>query len=268
MNLGLRNKRAVVTGAGGAIGGAIARSLSEEGAAVAVWDISPEKAADTAAAIGENGALAVACDVTDKKDIAGAMRKSLDFLGGLDILVNCAGGSRKSTTTSDELAFFDIGDDDMRSVLDLNYLSTVMLSQEAGRIFAGQKSGTILNISSIAGILPVTRAISYSDGKAAVNSFTRWLAVHMASNYAGDIRVNAIAPGFLLTEQNRFLLIDEKTGGATPRGETVIRQVPMARYGSPPEIASAAVFLVSEQASFITGTVLTVDGGLTASLGV
>ena len=268
MNLGLKDKKAVVTGAGGAIGGSIARLLAAEGAKIAIWDISAEQGKKAAGEIGTDKALSVVCDVTDKESIVRAMAASVEFLGGLDILVNCAGGSRKSTTTSDELPFFDILPDDMRQVMDLNYLSAVMASQEAGRIFAGQGSGVILNISSIAGILPVSRGISYSNGKSAANSLTKWLAVHMAQNYSAKIRVNAVAPGFLLTEQNRFLLTDEATGEPTERGRTVISQVPMARYGSPEEIAAAAVFLVSEQASFITGSILTVDGGLTSYMGV
>ncbi|WP_319476361.1 SDR family oxidoreductase [Marispirochaeta aestuarii] len=268
MKLGLEGSRAVVTGAGGAIGGSIAEFLVKEGARVAIWDISAEKAGEEAKKLGTDKAFPVTCDVTNHASIKVAMEKSVAQLGGLDILVNCAGGSHPTTTTSEELPFFDILPDDMRRIMDLNYLSAVMTSQEAGRIFAGQKKGAILNISSIAGIIPVTRGISYSNGKAATNSLTKWLAVHMATNYSPDIRVNAVAPGFLLTEQNRFLLFDEKTGEPSQRGRTVMSQVPMRRYGTPQEIAAMAVFLVSEPASFITGSVVPVDGGLTSFLGV
>jgi len=149
-----------------------------------------------------------------------------------------------------------------------NYMGTVISSQLVAKQFIKNKSGVILNISSIAGILPLTRALSYSDAKAAVNSFTRWLAVHMAQNYSVNIRVNAIAPGFILTNQNRFLLIDEKSGELTERGRQIFRSVPMARFGEVQEVAHVALWLLSDQASFITGAVIPVDGGYTAFSGV
>ncbi len=268
MNLGLEGKKAIVTGAGGVIGGSIASILASEGAKVAIWDIFEENAQKKAEEIGTDKAYPVVCDVTDAASIQKATDRSVELLGGLDILVNCAGGSRPATTTSEDLEFFDILPEDMRKVMDLNYLSAVMGSQAAGRVFAKQGHGAIVNISSITGILPVSRALTYSNGKGATNNFTKWLAVHMAQTYSADIRVNAVAPGFLLTEQNRFLLFDEKTGEPTERGKTVMNQVPMHRYGTPDEIGAAVVFLVSDAASFITGAVLPVDGGITSALGV
>lgn len=268
MKLGLDGKKAIVTGAGGAIGSAIAGLLLEEGAEVALWDVRGEKAAERVRDLQSPRAFAVTCDATEPESVKEAMETSLARLKTLDVLVNCAGGSRKETTTAEELPFFDILPAEMQKTLGLNYLATVIPSQEASRIFAEVGRGAVLNVSSIAGILPVTRGVTYSDGKAAVNSFTRWLAVHLAQNYSPNIRVNALAPGFLLTEQNRFLLIDENTGKPTPRGSKVMSQVPMARYGAPEEIAAAAVFLVSERAAFITGSVLQADGGLCAFLGV
>jgi len=186
----------------------------------------------------------------------------------VDILINGAGGSRKEATTSHELEFFDIKPEVLCEVMHLNYLSAVIPSQEVGRIFAWKKSGVILNISSIAGILPLTRAIAYSNGKAATNSFTRWLAVYMAQNFSPEIRVNSIAPGFVLTQQNRFLLMDEKTGKFTERGRKVLASTPMNRLGEPSEIVGAALWLVSEKASFVTGAVIPVDGGFSAYSGV
>lgn len=268
MNLGISGKKAVVTGAGGAIGSSIAELLVEEGAEVALWDINEQRARERSQAIHDTRAFAVECDAMDAQSAHRAMDTTLSRLGTLDILVNCAGGSRKETTTSPDLSFFDMLPEEMQKTLGLNYFASVIPSQQAGRVFAEKGNGVILNISSIAGILPVTRGISYSDGKAAANSFTRWLAVHMARNYSPDIRVNALAPGFLLTEQNRFLLIDSETGQPTSRGQTVTSQVPMGRYGKPEEIAAAALFLVSDRASFITGSVLQADGGLCAFLGV
>lgn len=266
----LRGKIAVITGAGGAICGEIAKAFAQKGISVAIWDISLEAAwarRDEILALGGN-ALAVQCDATEKVNVASALQETLAEYETVDILVNGAGGSRKETTTSETLSFFDIAPEDMEAVLALNYLSAVLPSQAVGRIFAAKKAGVILNISSIAGISPLTRAISYSDGKAAANSFTRWLAVHMAQNYSPHIRVNAIAPGFMLTEQNRFLLIDEKTGEMTERGKQILRSVPAGRYGKPEEIVGAALWLVSESASFVTGAVIPVDGGYTAFSGV
>jgi len=153
-------------------------------------------------------------------------------------------------------------------MFDANYLSAVVPSQAVGRVFAEKKRGVILNISSIAGDVPLTRVIGYSNAKAAVSSFTRWLAVHMATTYSPEIRVNALAPGWVLTDLNRFLLVDERTGEPTERGRTIISQVPMRRYGEPSEIAAAALFLVSDRATFITGVVVPVDGGFSAFSGV
>ena len=270
MTYQLTGKIAVISGAGGAIGGEIAKAFAEEGIAVAIWDISLDHACRKRDEILASGgkALAVQCDVTQKASVISAAESTLAEFGTIDILVNGAGGSRKQTTTSPELEFFDIEPEAMQSVLALNYMSAVLPSQVVGRVFVEKGIGVILNISSIAGISPLTRAISYSDGKAATNSFTKWLAIHMAQNYSPMIRVNAIAPGFMLTEQNRFLLIDEKSGERTARGEQILQQVPMSRYGDPQEIVGAALWLVSEHASFVTGAVIPVDGGYSAFSGV
>jgi len=150
----------------------------------------------------------------------------------------------------------------------LNYLSAVLPSQAVAPGFARRGRGVILNIASIAGLKPLTRAVAYSNGKAALVSFTQWLAVHMAQEYSRDIRVNALAPGFVLTDQNRFLLIDETTGEPTERGRRIIASVPMARYATPGEMVGAALWLVSDAAAFVTGAVIPVDGGFSASSGV
>lgn len=267
MDLYLQNKCAVVTGGGGAICGAIAAGLVAEGVRVALWDVSEERARQKASEIGD-GALAVECDVTDRESVKRATKTTLNSFGTIDILVNGAGGSRPETTTTEDLSFFDIGADAMKQVMSLNYLSTVIVTQEVGRTFADSGRGVIVNIASIAGLNPLTRALTYSDGKAAVVSFTKWLAVHMATEYSPCIRVNAIAPGFILTDQNRFLLVDEATGKPSLRGETILDQVPMKRLGDPAEIVGASLWLVSDHASFVTGTVLPVDGGYTAFSGV
>ncbi len=266
----MESKVAVVTGAGGAICGEIAVALAREGASVAIWDISIDLASKKAEEICASGgrALAIECDATDRESVTTATNVVLTEYGTIDILVNGAGGSHKESTTSPYLEFFDIDSKAFKDAIFLNYMSAVIPSQVVGRIFASKRSGVILNISSIAGICPLTRAVAYSNSKAAVNSFTQWLAVHMAQNYASEIRVNAITPGFMLTEQNKFLLIDENTGQMTERGRKILANVPMARYGLPKEVIGAALWLVSDNASFVTGAIIPVDGGFTAYSGV
>jgi len=270
MSYNMNGKRAVVTGGGGAILGAVARMLAGEGVSVAIWDLSLDQArerAEEARGLGAT-AVAMACDVTSQESIRRALDTTMQELGGVDVLVNGAGGSRPQTTTSDGLSFFDIDPTEVGSVMDLNYLSTVMCCQEVGRVFAEQGSGAVVNVTSIAGMTPLTRAPAYCNGKAAANSFTQWLAVHMVQNYSATIRVNAVAPGFVLTEQNRFLLIDKETGEMTTRGEQIMRAVPVARYGTPEEVAEVVVFLTSDRARFVNGAVIPVDGGFTAYSGV
>lgn len=270
MDLGLKGKTAVVTGGGGAICGAIAKGLAAEGVSVAIWDLSREAADARAIEIGASGgsAAAVCCDVTAKRSVDEALKATVERFGTVDILVNGAGGSRKETTTTPELAFFDLAAEEMKRTLELNYLSAVIASQAVGRLFAEKKSGAIVNISSIVGDKPISRSISYCNAKSAVNNFTRWLAVHMATTYSPAIRVNAIAPGFILTAQNHFLLVDEKTGAPTERTKLVLGHVPMARLGEPQEMVGAVLWLVSDWARFVTGAVIPVDGGFTAFSGV
>jgi NAD(P)-dependent dehydrogenase (short-subunit alcohol dehydrogenase family) len=271
MDLHLAGKTAVVTGGGGAICGAIARGLAAEGVAVAVWDISREAAEACAQDIrgsSAGDALAVRCDATEEGSVSEALRETLARFPTVDILVCGAGGSRREATTSPDLEFFDLAAEDMKKVVDLNYLSAVLPAQAVGRIFAENKAGVIVTISSIVGERPITRSVSYSSGKAALNNFTRWLAVHMATTYSPAIRVNAVEPGFILTEQNRFLLVDEKTGAPSDRTRQIISRVPQARLGEPQEIVGAVLWLVSDWARFVTGAVIPVDGGFTASAGV
>ncbi len=270
MDLHLSGKTAVVTGGGGAIGGAIARGLAAEGAGVAIWDLSAGSAKARAGEIQAAGgsALAVRCDATDRASVREALAATLARFAGVDILVNGAGGSRRQTTTAPDLAFFDIPVEQMRITMDLNYTSALVPCQEVGRVFAQRREGVVLNIGSVAGMRPLTRSITYCNGKAAVHSFTQWLAVHMAATYAPSIRVNALAPGFMLTDQNRFLLVDKDTGAPTERTRAILAAVPMARLGEPDDIVGAALWLVSDRARFVTGAVIPVDGGFTAFPGV
>lgn len=270
MNINLSDKVAVLTGAGGAISGTIAAAMARQGAKVALWDINLEKAEQKAASLRQMGsdAQSVYCDVTDKTSIGKALATTIHHFKTVDILLNAAGGSSPKTTTSDDQSFFDLDVESMQFVSKLNYLSKVMICQAVGKVFAEKGEGSIINITSIAGLSPLTRALTYSDAKAAANSFTQWLAVHMAQNYSNKIRVNAIAPGFILTDQNRFLLMDEHTREMTERGQKIINSVPMARYGEAAEICGAALWLASEYASFVTGAIIPVDGGYMAYTGV
>jgi len=270
MDYALNGKVAIVVGGGGTIPGEIARQLAAEGAFVAIWDRDLTAAGRKADGIRASGSrsIAVECDASDPRSVSAALDATRAEFGTVDILVNGAGGTSPECATSDDLEFFDIKLEALIGMIDANYLTAVLPSQAIGRVFAEKKSGVILNISSIAGDLPLTRVIGYSNAKAAVSSFTRWLAMHLAANYSPEIRVNALAPGWVLTDLNRFLLVDQQTGQPTDRGRRIIESVPMHRYGEPAEIAAAALFLVSDLASFITGAVLPVDGGFTAFAGV
>jgi NAD(P)-dependent dehydrogenase (short-subunit alcohol dehydrogenase family) len=213
-------------------------------------------------------AIAVKCSVLDKKQLEEAREKIEDELGKVDILINGAGGNKKEATTSENLPFFDLPAEAIRGVFDLNFIGTVLASQVFGKEMAKNGSGVILNISSMNAFRPLTKICGYSAAKAAVSNFTQWLAVHINHHHSKDIRVNAIAPGFFLTEQNRFLLTDEKTGQLTARGKTIIEHTPMGRFGKPDDLTGTMLWLVSDAAKFVTGVVVPVDGGFSAFSGV
>ncbi len=267
---GLDGKTAVVTGGGGVLCATIARALANQRVSVAVLDINEEAAQRVAKEISEEGgkAFAVKADVLSRESLEKSKSIIMKEFHHLDILINGAGGNKKEATTSKELEFFDIPPEAVRWVLDLNFLGVFLSSQVFGKILAEQKEGTIINISSMNALRPLTRIPAYSAAKAAVSNFTQWLAVHMCQDYSVKIRVNAIAPGFFLTEQNRFLLIDEKTGDLTPRGKTIIEHTPMGCFGSPEDLVGTIIWLVSSSSHFVQGAVIPVDGGFSAFSGV
>ena len=267
---GLAGKVAVVTGGGGILCGAMSRALARAGAKVAVLDLNEAAArrvADDVAAAGGD-AIAVRCDVLDKASIEAAAQEVLGAFGQVDILINGAGGNKKQATTSLDLAFFDLPADAVQWVFNLNFIGTLLPSQVFGRLMAEQGHGVILNVSSMNALRPLTRIPAYSAAKAAVSNFTQWLAVHVAQEHSPRIRVNALAPGFFLTEQNRFLLTDEATGELTPRGKTIIAHTPMGRFGDPKDLIGTVLWLLSPGAEFVTGIVVPVDGGFSAFSGV
>jgi NAD(P)-dependent dehydrogenase (short-subunit alcohol dehydrogenase family) len=188
--------------------------------------------------------------------------------GKVDCLINAAGGNKPQATTSPEMKFFDLPQEALRWVFDLNLLGTILPCQVFSKIMAEAGGGTILNISSMNAFRPLTRIPAYSAAKAGVSNFTQWLAVHMAQEYSPRIRVNAIAPGFFLTEQNRFLLTDRATGELTPRGKSILAHTPMGRFGDPEDLLGAVLWLLSPASAFVTGTVLPIDGGFSAYSGV
>ncbi len=249
---------------------AMAVELARLGAKICVVDYDAKRANELCKQIEGEGhfAVPVQADVTDKKKVEEAFACAVETLGKVDVLINGAGGNKKEATTSDKLSFFDIPADAVRSVFELNFIGTFLPSQVFGKFMAQNGEGVIINVSSMNAFRPLTKIAAYSAAKAAVSNFTQWLAVHMCRNYSKNIRVNAIAPGFFLTEQNRFLLTDEKTGKLTKRGETIIEHTPMGRFGGPEELVGTVVWLLSDAAKFVTGVVVPVDGGFSAFSGV
>jgi NAD(P)-dependent dehydrogenase (short-subunit alcohol dehydrogenase family) len=259
-----------ITGGAGILGSEIASALAGCGAQVAILDVNPESGKAAVERMGEQGehVSVFQCDVLNRDSVAQTAQEVVGRLGGLDCLVNGAGGNKPQATTGSELKFFDLPADALRWVFELNILGTILPSQAFGKIMAAQGYGTILNISSMNSFRPLTRIPAYSAAKAAVSNFTQWLAVHMAQEYSPKIRVNAIAPGFFLTNQNRFLLLDKETGELSARGKSIIAHTPMARFGEPGDLFGAVLWLLSPASEFVTGVVIPIDGGFSAYSGV
>jgi len=267
---GLADKVIAITGAGGVLCGTISQAMAKAGAKIGVWDLNEQAAVKVADEIKADGGIAVAvkCDVLDKKSLEAAKDKTIAQLGEIDILINGVGGNKKEATTSHDLSFFDLPAEAVRFVFELNFLGIFLTTQVVAKDMADRRRGVILNISSMSAFRPLTKVMGYSAAKAAVTNFTKWLAVHMCRNYSEQIRVNAIAPGFFLTEQNRFLLTDEKTGELTSRGRTVIEHTPMARFGRPEELIGTVMWLTGDAAEFVTGITVPIDGGFSAFSGI
>ena len=268
-NFDISDQVIVATGGGGVLVGAMARGLASEGAKIVILDIFPEKAqavADDITAAGGD-AMALKADVLDKASLEAARDAILARYGRIDALINGAGGNKAQATTSPDLSFFDLPQDAFQWVFNLNFIGTLLPSQVFGKVMAGQGAGVILNVSSMNAFRPLTRIPAYSAAKAAVSNFTQWLAVHLAQEYTPNLRVNAIAPGFFLTEQNRFLLLDENEN-LTPRGQTIIDHTPAGRFGDPADLLGAVLWLLTPASSFVSGVVLPIDGGFSAFSGV
>lgn len=268
----LKGKTAVMLGGGGVLGAAMAEGLADAGADLAICDLYPEKAqvaADKAAARGIR-AKAYKLNAMDIEELKSAAESITADFGEIDILVNAVGGNMKAATTSDDVSFFDVPEDAIETVIGLNVMGGAILpSRVFGReMVRNKEGGVIINISSMSAFKPLTRIPGYSAAKAAVSNFTQWLSTDLCKQYGDKIRVNAIAPGFFLTEQNRFLLTDPATGEFTQRGKTIVEHTPMGRLGRPEDLVGTLVWLCSDASKFVTGVVVPVDGGFSAFSGV
>lgn len=265
----LEGKTAVITGGAGILGSEIARAMGKAGAEIVICDL--KNAEETASRLGKEGikTKGLFIDVLKKEVIEETANSIIKECKKIDILVNAAGGNVKEATTSPDLSFFDLPLNGLEKVIALNLFGGAILpSQVFGKeMVKNQEGGSIINISSMNAFRPLTRIPGYSAAKAAVSNFTQWLAVHLAQEYNKKIRVNAIAPGFFLTAQNRYLLLDEKEQ-LTPRGTSIINHTPIGRFGEQSDLPGICIYLASDASLFVTGTVIPVDGGFSAFSGV
>ena len=265
----LEGKTAVITGGTGVLGGAMAKGLAEAGATVAILGRREAKALEVTEAFKDLGlsAIALPADVLERESLIEARANLLTQTGSIDILVNAAGGNIPNATVFGDLTFFDLEQDALSQVMKLNMNGTVLPSQIFGESMVSAGTGSIINISSMAAQKPLTRVIGYAAAKAAIDNFTKWLAVDLAQKHGAGLRVNAIAPGFFVGEQNRSFLLNEDES-LTPRGQQIIDHTPMARFGEADELIGTTVWLASEASKFVTGIVVPVDGGYSAFGGV
>ena len=275
----LKNKTCVLTGGGGVIGASLALALGKVGIKVAIVDIQKELADKTASLVFDETkteAIGVSANVLDKSSLETAKKEINDKLGKINFLINCAGGNSPKATTKVEFideetvkqlddTFFGLDVEGFQRVFDLNFIGTLLPTMAFAKDMLELKEGAVLNISSMNAFRPLTKIPAYSAAKSSINNFTEWLAVHLAKM---NIRVNAIAPGFLVTNQNRFLLFDEKSKELTERGKRIIQNTPMGKFGDPVDIQGTMLYLLSDLSKFVTGVVIPVDGGFNAYSGV
>lgn len=265
----MQGKVAVITGGNGTLGSAFAEGLAAAGAQVFILgrNQAKSKAVIDRLQAKQLDIKAVTCDVLDQDSVNAAVAAVLEAAGKVDILVNAAGGNLSGAVVMPDQSVFDLDVEQFRKVNDLNLMGTVIPTLAFAKSMVEQGSGSIVNISSMAAALPLTRVVGYSAAKAAIDNFTRWLSVEMAHKYNTSIRVNAIAPGFFIADQNRSLLLQED-GSLTDRGNTIISQTPMKRFGEPEELISTLLWLCDDRSAFITGIIVPVDGGFSAFAGV
>ncbi|HYF51428.1 MAG TPA: SDR family oxidoreductase [Planctomycetota bacterium] len=261
---------AVVTGASGVLGESCCRALIQAGVKIACMGRDQKRIHTLSESLGRGGSesMSIVADCLDRPSLEAARDAVKARWGRIDFLLNFAGGNRPDATTSVDRKFFDLPQEALAGAVNLNLLGTILPCQVFGQQMAAQGKGVILNISSMAASRPLTRVVGYSAAKAAVDNFTQWLAVHLAKEYSPNIRCNALAPGFFLTEQNRFLLTDKESGQPTERGKSILAHTPMARFGNPDDLTGGILWLLSPAAKFVTGIVLPIDGGFNAFSGV
>ena len=266
---GLTGRVAVVTGGAGVLGSAMALGLAKAGVKVAVLSRTATKVAAAVQSIESAGgeAMPLVADVLDREQLLAAKDQLLGKWGRIDILVNAAGGNMKGATIMPSQSFFDLSVSDFQKVTDLNLKGTVIPSLVFGEAMAKNGKGSIVNISSMAAQRVITRVVGYSASKAAIDNFTRWMSVELALKFGEGLRVNAIAPGFFIGEQNRRLLLNEDNT-LTQRGQMIIDHTPMKRFGEPEELCGTLNWLCSDGAKFVTGIVVPVDGGFSAFSGI
>jgi NAD(P)-dependent dehydrogenase (short-subunit alcohol dehydrogenase family) len=264
------NRTVVLTGGAGVLGGEMACALAGCNANVVIMDRDPALAdrlkVRLESSVGK--AMIVYGDVLKKGTLIQAAESVLEEFGSIDALINTAGGNNPKATAGPDQSFFDLPEEGLRLASELNLLGTIIPCQVFGKYMAERKAGVILNVSSMAAYRPLTRVVAYSAAKAAVTNFTQWLAVYMAQEWSPNIRVNAIAPGFFLTDQNRFLLTEKETGALTARGKKILDHTPMGRFGQPDDLLATVLWLLSPASAFVTGIVVPVDGGFSAYGGV
>jgi len=265
----LAGKIAIVTGGTGVLGGALARGLAAAGARVGILGRRAEPAALVASEITSAGgaALPLMADVLDRAQLLAARDQIVAAWGGIDILINAAGGNLPAATVVGDRSFFDLSEDALDQVFRLNLNGSILPAQIFGEVMAQRGAGSIINISSMAAQKPLTRVVGYAAAKAAIDNFTKWLAVELAQKYGPALRVNAIAPGFFIGEQNRALLLNADDT-LTPRGQLIVDHTPLRRFGEPDELVGAAIWLASDAARFVTGIVVPIDGGFSAFSGI
>lgn len=271
MNLfNVENKVILITGGGGVLGGNMAEYLLKNGATIIVLDYKAdivEKAVNSLKEVSEKVAGFV-CNVLEEDSLKEISDKIIGKFGKIDVLINAAGGNMPGATIGVDQTIFDVNIDHFKKVVDLNLFGSILPSLVYGKEMVKQKGGVIINISSMTAQSAITRVVGYSASKAAIDNYTKWLSVELASKFGDGLRVNAIAPGFFIGNQNRDLLINKETGEYTDRGETIINKTPMKRFGETDELNGSIHYLCSEASKFVTGVVVPIDGGFSAFSGV
>ncbi len=268
--LNIQDKVIVITGGGGVLGGSMAEYLLSNGASVVILDYKDD-IVEAAITRLKNVSLKVSgyvCNVLEESSLEGISEKIIQANGQIDVLINAAGGNMPGATIAQDQTIFDVNIDHFKKVVDLNLFGSILPALVFGKTMAENKRGVIINISSMTAQQAITRVVGYSASKAAIDNFTKWLATELALKFGEGLRVNAIAPGFFIGNQNRDLLIDKNTGNYTERGNTIIENTPMKRFGEAEELNGTIHYLCAEASKFVTGVVIPIDGGFSAFSGV